>query len=955
MAALSAALVVALMVEATASAATFGKTTIGATPGNGLANEKAGNKFTLREPGSITQLSAYVDGLGPGTGNQVMRMLVYTDSAGVPGTKRVTSAEVTVRDGQAAGWVHFTVSPAVSLSAGTYWIVSHHGPNSNTIRRYRDTGTTGSTKYNTDSYSDGASSSFGTASNGSAIFSFYATYTPGGTLPSGFSQELVASGVSVPTAFTFLPDGRILIAQKSGLVRIVKNGTLLTAPFIDLRSRVHNWSDHGLLGVAPDPNFATNGYVYLYYALEGDPAAPDTASGAKTTRVTRVTASGDTASPLSEVVVLGGIPGDVGEHTGGNVKFASDGTMFLSTGDAALASTVDDRALRAQDVDSLAGKLLHITTTGQGISTNPFWNGDPNANRSKVWAYGLRNAFRFSLRPGTGVPYVGDVGWKAWEEVNVAAKGANLGWPCYEGNARQSGYEPKPTCQTLYGRGTSAVRFPLYLYAHPAGAASGRGGSVTAGTFYTGSAYPALYQGMYFFGDYVFGWIRYLGVDSTDKLVSGPSDFATAADGPVQIEMGSDGLLYYLSINKGELRRIRYTAGGNTPPKAQASADPTNGLAPLTVNFSSSGSLDPDGDPLTYSWNFGDGSTSTAANPQHTYSADGIYTATLTVSDGRGGTGSASVKISVGNRAPTPVIDAPSPTLRYKVGDVVNYSGSASDPEDGTIPAASLSWQVTLMHCPGGDCHSHPSTSGTGSGGSFTVPDHGDDTYFEITLTATDSGGLQGTTKVAVHPQTVKVTLASSPGSLQVVYDGVSATAPLTRTTIVGSTHTIYAPSPQGSQTFGAWSDGGAQQHTVTVGGSDTTYTATFIGPSCPAGQYLAEYYNNRTLTGSPTFTRCEAAINYDWASGGPGNGVASDNFSVRWAGRFSFAAGTYTFSARANDGVRMWLNGSLIIDAWRIQAATTYRATRTLTAGAHDIKVEFFESTGTAVAQVSW
>ena len=127
-------------------------------------------------------------------------------------------------------------------------------------------------------------------------------------------------------------------------------------------------------------------------------------------------------------------------------------------------------------------------------------------------------------------------------------------------------------------------------------------------------------------------------------------------------------------------------------------------------------------------------------------------------------------------------------------------------------------------------------------------------------------------------------------------------------------------------------------------------------GPgTCSTGQYRAEYYNNRSLIGSPTFTRCEGSINYDWGSGGPGNGVGNDNFSVRWTGRHNFSGGNYTFIARADDGIRVWVDGSLIINAWRDQPPTEYRTNRSLSAGEHEVKVEFYENGGGAVAQVRW
>src|SRR3712207_6682061 len=206
------------------------------------------------------------------------------------------------------------------------------------------------------------------------------------------------------------------------------------------------------------------------------------------------------------------------------------------------------------------------------------------------------------------------------------------------------------------------------------------------------------------------------------------------------------------------------------------------------------------------------------------------YTARLTVGDGRGGTSSDRVRVPVGTQAPSTTITSPASALRYKVGDTISLSGSGSDPEDGAIPGSGLTWTVTLQHCPAGTCHAHPFLTTTGATGSFVVPDHGDESHFEITLTATDSTGLQGATKVAIRPQTIRLTLATSPTGLQVVYDGMPGTAPVTRTTIAGSKHTIYAPSPQGGATFVSWSDAGAQQHDVTVGTGDVTYTASFSG-----------------------------------------------------------------------------------------------------------------------------
>ncbi len=795
------------------------------------------------------------------------------------------------------------------------------------------------------------------------LASAYAGSTVRPLLPSGFTREVVVSGLNLPTAFASLPDGRLLIAEKAGVVRLYSNGALQPTPFIDLRDRVNGHHDRGLLGIAVDPAFASNGYIYLLYTYEHDASRP---GGPKTGRLARYTAAGDTASRDSELVVLGTqvgdscrlfpagadcIPSEGTSHTIGNLKFAPDGTLFVTMGDAARFDVVDVDALRAQDLDSLGGKLLRITPTGQGVASNPFWTGDANANRSKVWSYGLRNPYRFNLRPGTLTPYVGDVGWSAWEEINVARAGANFGWPCYEGPERQPGYEPLAGCQALYARGPSAVTMPLHAWPHDVGQ------TATGGAFYTGTSYPREYRGAYFFGDFGAGWIGTLRVNESDELIPGSvSMFSTEEAGLVDLEIGPDNLLYKVDIFRGELHRFRYSAI-NRPPRAVASADPREGYPPLSVRFSSGGTADPDDDPLQYTWDFGDGSPlSSQEHPEHTYTTAGLYTARLTVSDGRGGTHSATVQISVGNYSPFVSITSPSAAFRFKVGDVVSYSGEAKDAEDGVIPDSRLSWSITLHHCSGGECHSHPYSTSTGPNGTLTIADHGDEIFFELTLTATDSQGLTGSSTVVIHPQTVQLTLESSPPGRLVVLDGTSAPAPLTRTVIVGSTHTLYTPSPQSGYHFQGWSDGGAQQHTITAGTGNATYTASFQPEECPAGQYRAEYFNTQDLTGWPALVRCEEApLAHDWGTESPAPEIVPDHFSVRWTGRFFFPAGTQLFTATADDGVRLYVDGAVLIDAWRDQSATTYQAHHELSAGEHTVTLEYYENGADAVARLDW
>ncbi len=654
-------------------------------------------------------------------------------------------------------------------------------------------------------------------------------------LPPGFEEITVVSGLDQPINFRFAPDGRVFITEKPGVVRVFKDGALLPTPLIDIQDQVNDFWDRGLYSLAFDPDFLSNGYLYLLYTYENDPGDY---FGTKTARLTRVTVVGDTASPGTEVVILGSvvgascedfppgadcIPSDAQFHTADDLRFAADGTLFVTTGDAAPALPLQ-LALRAQDPDSLAGKVLRIHPDGTAAEDNPFWNGAPNANRSKVWARGLRNPFRLALRPGTGTPYLGDVGNVAWEEIDVVHRGANFGWPCYEGPDRQPAFEPNPLCQALYLLGPDAVTPPLYTYAtapYPPGAC------VIGGSFAV--MYPDPYGGGYFFGDCVRSSISYLTVDADNNLIA-IQPFATAAGRLVAFNTGPDGEIYYLEFISGELRHIRWV-GGNRNPAAVADATKTNGLTPLEVQFSSDESSDPDLDPLTFLWDFGDGTpTSTEANPLHTYTVDGVYTATLTVEDGQGGVSTDTVGITAGDEAPTAIIMEPLDSASYQTGDTITYAGSAVDPEDGPLSDSGLLWTILLHH----GSHAHPFISHAGAGGSFVIPDHGDDNWFEIVLTATDSIGLQDSHQIFIYPQEIHLTFETSPSGLYVVYNGQLLETPVTVTTVANSIRSIGAPSPQlqgASDTlffYWIWSDGGTREHTIPTGKADRALIANF-------------------------------------------------------------------------------------------------------------------------------
>jgi PKD repeat protein len=536
--------------------------------------------------------------------------------------------------------------------------------------------------------------------------------------------------------------------------------------------------------------------------------------------------------PASEVVILGKvstagcsginqdcIPDNVPEHTIDTLQFFG-GKLFVSVGDGA-SDAVTQSAFRAQNLDSLNGKILRINTDGTAPADNPFYNGNPSANRSKIYDYGLRNPFRFTIHPATGNLYIGDVGQSSWEEINTG-RGRNFGWPCYEGTGTESQYIGDFKCQAV---SASAVTKPIKSYPHTEGAC------IIGGPRYTGAAFPSTYQGSVFYADFVSGFIKRITLDASGN-VTATRAFESGVKQPVFLTQGPDGNLYYISIGAQQLRRIRYVGSGNHPPVAQASATPTNGYPPLTVNFSSTGTSDADGNPLTYTWNFGDGGTLAMANPTHQYTAKGKFNAVLTVKDSKGATDTASVLITAGSKPPTATINQPANGIHVNVGTVVNFSGTATDPDEGTLTGAKLQWDVILHH----NTHIHDGVvTTTGCCGSFTVQEH-DTTatfYYEVKLTAVDSTGLTGTKSVFVYPNlptsTCSVASATSV-AICAPANGATVTSPFHAQAVGGSSVTfmeLWLDSTKAFQTSGRSIDttvtASAGTHIITVYGRNNT------------------------------------------------------------------------------------------------------------------------------------
>jgi glucose/arabinose dehydrogenase len=519
-------------------------------------------------------------------------------------------------------------------------------------------------------------------------------------LPDGFEDSLVVSGLSRPTAMTFLPDGRLLIAEQQGRLRIVHDRVLLATPFLTLA--VDASQERGLLGVAADPRFPAPPDVYVFYSRPGG-----------TNRLSRFTVSavsGDVADPSSERVLLDGLPSGM-FHNGGALHFVSDGTLLLAVGDATAAEAAQARG-------DLRGKLLRLAPDGGIPPDNPFV-AEPGA-RPEVWALGLRNPFTFAVEAASGRIFINDVGERSAEEINSGVAGSNYGWPLCEG-----------AC------GRAPLQDPLYSYSprHD-------GCAITGGTFARGLSFPTPFDAGYFFSDYCGAWIRWLSPQGR------ASDFAQGlSGGAVDLDAGPDGALYCLVFADGSVHRIEFIGAGNRRPVAKASAVPASGLAPLDVMLSALGSADPEGEPLRFAWDAGDGTP--AAEGQellHRYSANGPYVARLTVSDPRGGRATASVRVAVG-QPPAARILAPAEGARFRPGSVVELLGEGSDPETGPLAPATLVWSVEMHHHAENSRqhHVHPFAGPLfGAQGAFEVPTtlHDDDIFFRVRLTVTDPDRL---------------------------------------------------------------------------------------------------------------------------------------------------------------------------------------------------------------------
>lgn len=450
----------------------------------------------------------------------------------------------------------------------------------------------------------------------------YAADPPAPQPGSDMSKQDIATGLVKPTTIDWTPNGRnLLIGEQRGVIRVMRDGVLLSTPFLDFSDRVNGTRDRGLMDIAVHPDFESNPFVYLLYTYDppevnqyssGSLAGPD-GKGNRAGRLTRVTADAGTGYttivPNSEVVLVGGnsiwenfnafanstfdfdeppagilpdgtnlqdfIATDSESHTVGSVEFGLDGNLFVTIGDGTSYNRVDPRTVRVQDIDNLSGKVLRIDPiSGEGLPSNPYFNGDVDANRSKVYQIGLRNPFRSAVHPTTGDLFIGDVGWTQWEEINRGEPGSNFGWPYYEGgdgvSLRTRRYEDLPEATAFYNSGVS-VDASVYGLNH---AQTGIN-AIILGDFYDGEAFPERYRGDLFFNDLGQGIVRNISFNE-DGTISTVETFATGANIVVQIKQGPDGNLYYVDLNDGTVGRWVFVDANSSVAAVEAPDVPAN-------------------------------------------------------------------------------------------------------------------------------------------------------------------------------------------------------------------------------------------------------------------------------------------------------------------------------------------------------------------------------------------
>ncbi|PTM10237.1 MAG: hypothetical protein DA408_16500 [Bacteroidetes bacterium] len=770
-----------------------------------------------------------------------------------------------------------------------------------------------------------------------AVLAFHTLFAQ---FPAGFTAVSVLQNLD-PTAMTLAPNGDIFLTEKSGTVRIIRNGAVLPQPFIELE--VDNFNERGLGGIAVHPDYPNTPYVYLYY----------TVPGANRNRIVRVQAANDQAIPgtLETLLTLDILSATV--HNGGAMLFGLDGMLYVTVGDGSAFQV-------AQSLQSFLGKILRLNPDGTIPADNPFY-GQTTNNYRAIWALGFRNPFTFTQQPVTGRLAVGDVGSNQYEEIDIVEAGKNYGWPTAEGNWT-SGNPPPANYQD-----------PLYAYDH------GMGCSITGAAFYNPITpqFPAEYTGKLFFGDYCRG--RLWTIDPVNG--GNPVQFATGLNRPLALLTHPDGSLYCItrggqgggsqtdntSSNGGVLWRINYNPSG--APLVATQPNDVTVVEGETARFEVTAAGDP---PFSYQW-FRDGlelsgATANSLLLPNVMLADSGALLACRVSNNNGSVSSNPAVLRVtANQRPVASIEVPAAGSTYAAGEMLAYSGTGTDPETGTLTPQNLTWRIDFHH----DEHTHPflpPTTGT-TGGTIQIPQIGEtahNVWYRVHLFATDAAGLTNHVFRDIFPRKAVLNFQTQPAGLPLLLDGQPIATPSIDTSVVGVIRTITAPTFAESNGqgyfFENWSDGeDFDEYAFETPAQNLNLTANYQPLQLGTGTgLLGLYFNNDDGSFSQPVTawRIDAGLDFYWPGSPFAPSIGDDNFAVRWLGDIEpWLTGEYVFYLTGDDGVRLEIAGNSLIDSWMpSDGETRVSGPISLEAGTrYPIRVELYEIGGESEIKLEW
>lgn len=604
-------------------------------------------------------------------------------------------------------------------------------------------------------------------------------------------------------------DGRIFIAERSGIVKVFQNNAVSTVFTVTTVTD----AEQGLLGLTLHPDFATNGYVYVFYSIDD--------AGVIRHRIERIQINAaNQVLARQEILLLEPIGG--GFHNGGDLKFFN-GFLYVTVGDS-------QQNTNSQDLDTYKGKILRLTENGLPAPGNPFY-GSGSVQRQSIWVYGFRNPWRLVPNVAANKLFVLDVG-TSWEEINEISNPTirNYAW------GHPQGGDGKQDETNLFTN-------PIFTYA-----TGSIGNALTNGVLYnpTTPRYPNL-MGKFIIKDFVRNAIR-----SFDPNVADPvsTEFYEAPQQQaLGMMLGNDGYIYYCAYgNNGSLIKLDYIETAAPTIVNHPQSQTIMATKPVTFEVTASGV------GQTYQWQFNNvniiGATaSTYTIPSVIAANAGAYKVIVTNTAGNVTSNPATLTVTPFSNAPTVDLKFPLSTLKWNADDVVNFEATATDVEDGELPVSAFSWTMDLFHedVPGAG-HSHPGASPQGvKSGTFVASNQGEKTpnvWYRFTVKVTDSNGLTATKFVDIKPNLVDVTVTSSPALLNLEFNQKPVTAPSTKQVVANAKlQTLNAPTPQyvGNirYDFDHWSQGGTVNQAFQAPATGTiTYTAFYTATTLPSAPY---------------------------------------------------------------------------------------------------------------------